>query len=328
MSYDFQPLPFLRNPHLQTVLGNYLAGPELRHPTREHQVLLPDGDRLVLYDNVPTGWQTGGRIALLVHGLGGSHQSHHLQRLARRLLRHGLRVVRMDLRGAARGLPLARRAYHGGCSADVRAAVLEILRGSPSSPLVLIGSSLGGNIVLKLAGEVDEHPVPGLEGVAALAPPIDLERSVALLGLPSNRLYERYFLRDLLRDARRRQSYFPSEPAARFPRRMSIRRFDDLYTAPRWGFVDALDYYHRCSALPLLSRISVPTLILAARDDPFVSVEPFEQVTAVPQLDLRIVKHGGHLGFVGWDGAGGFHWAEQRIVEWVHRHPNSHSMKR
>jgi predicted alpha/beta-fold hydrolase len=317
MPYDFHPLPFLRNPHVQTVLGNYLTGPALRVPTRAHQVVLPDGDRLVLYDNVPAGWRPGGRIALLVHGLGGSHRSGYLQRLARRLLPHGRRVVRMDLRGTGGGLPLARRAYHGGCSADVRAAALEIRRWSPASPLVLVGYSLGGNVVLKLAGEVSDHPVPSLERVVAVAPPIDLERSVALLSQPRNRLYEHYFLRGLLHDARRRRWYFPGEPAVRFPRRMTIRLFDDLYTAPRWGFADALDYYRRCSALPLLSRITVPALLLTARDDPFVAVEPFEHVTTLPQLEVRILKHGGHLGFVGWDGAGGVRWAEQRVAEWV-----------
>jgi predicted alpha/beta-fold hydrolase len=314
---DFSPLPLLGNAHVQTLLGSLLPGPGLAHPTQEHQVDLPDGDRLMLHDSVPDSWKPGDRITLLVHGLGGSHRSRHIQRLARELLPAGLRVVRVDLRGCGRGLPLARRCYHGGCSDDVRAALATIQSWSPTSPVILVGVSLGGNIVLKLAGEAGKHPMPNLEGVAALAPPIDLVRCCALLAKPSCRLYERYFLRDLIREVRLRRDHFPDLPPLTFPRRMTIRLFDELYTAPLWGFADALDYYRRASALPLLSSIEVPTLILTARDDPFIAVEPFEEVTLPYHVQIRILNHGGHLGFLGRDGAGGFRWAERRLVEWV-----------
>ena len=190
---DFRPLPLLGNAHIQTLLGNMLPVPDLSHPTRQHIVELIDGDRLVLHDSVPKGWRSGDRIALLVHGLGGSHRSRHLCSLARLLLPRGLRVVRMDLRGTGRGLPLARHGYHGGCSDDVRAATAAIQGWSPSSPLILIGVSLGGNIALKLAGEMGEHPVPSLERVAALAPPINLELCSDRLAQPRCRLYERHF---------------------------------------------------------------------------------------------------------------------------------------
>jgi len=294
-----------------------LPVPELSHPTREQIVELTDGDRLVLHDSVPKGWKPGDRIALLVHGLGGSHRSRHLCSLARMLLPRGLRVVRMDLRGTGRGLPLARNGYHGGCSDDVRAATAAIQGWSPSSPLILIGVSLGGNIALKLAGEMDEHPVPSLERVAALAPPIDLMLCSDRLAQPRCRLYERHFLRDVIDQARRRQRYFPELPPLRLPRRMTMRIFDELYTAPRHGFADALDYYRRASALPLLPHVTVPTLILTARDDPFIAVEPFDNLRLPDHMQVRILHCGGHLGFVGPDGAGGIRWAERRVVEWV-----------
>jgi uncharacterized protein len=317
---DFRPLPLLGNAHIQTLLGNMLPVPDLSHPTRQHIVELIDGDRLVLHDSVPNGWRRGDRIVLLVHGLGGSHRSRHLCSLARLLLPRGLRVVRMDLRGCGRGLPLARRAYHGGCSDDLRAAAAAIQGWSPSSPLTLVGVSLGGNIALKLAGEANEHPVPTLERVAALAPPIDLPLCCERLAQPRCRLYERHFLRDLINQARRRQRYFPDLPPLRFPRPMTIRLFDELYTAPRSGFADALDYYRRASALPLLPRITVPTLILTARDDPFIAVAPFDNLRLPDHMQVRILHCGGHLGFVGPDGAGGIRWAERRVVEWVTAH--------
>ncbi len=116
-----------------------------------------------------------------------------------------------------------------------------------------------------------------------------------------------------------RQKHFPDLPPLDFPKRMTMRLFDDLYTAPRCGFNDALDYYRRGSSLPLLERIQVPTFILTARDDPFIAVEPFERLEVPGHIRVRIVPHGGHVGFLGWDGAGGIRWAERRLVEWVLR---------
>src|SRR5205807_9088715 len=133
---------------------------------------------------------------------------------------------RIDLRGSGQGVALARRPYHAGCSEDIRAAVAEIQRWSPASPLVLIGFSLGGNIVLKLAGEASDHPVPGLERVAAVAPPIDLERCSGLISLPRNRFYELHFLRNLIGQARRRHALVPGLGPTRFPREMTLRRYD------------------------------------------------------------------------------------------------------
>jgi predicted alpha/beta-fold hydrolase len=310
-------LPFLGNAHVQTLLGNLLPGPLLAFPTREWLIALPDGDQLMLHDSLPLGWRPGGPIVLLLHGLGGSHRSAVLLRMAARLLPRRVRVIRMDLRGCGRGMAVARRAYHGGCSDDVRAALAAVHQGSPASPLTLVGFSLGGNIALKLAGEAAGDPVPGLDRVAALAPPIDVERCAALLDLPQNRLYNRHFVRALVSQVRRRQRLFPDLPAVRFPRRMTVRLFDELHTAPLWGFNDALDYYRRISSRPLLGRITVPTLILTARDDPFIAVESYQDLALSSSIELRIVDHGGHLGFLGWDGIGGFRWAERRLAEWV-----------
>jgi predicted alpha/beta-fold hydrolase len=314
---DFRPLPLLSNGHVQTLLGTLLIGRAVADPAMEYQVTLPDGDRLAFHENTSPTWRPGDRIVLIVHGLGGSHRSRHVQRIARLLLPQGLRVVRMDLRGCGNGLPIARYCYHGGCSDDVRAVAAEIVRMNPTSPLTVIGVSLGGNIVLKMAGETGDHPVANLEKVAALAPPIDLKSCAALVARPQCRLYERHFLKDLVAEAIARQRFFPDLPPLNFPRSMTLRIFDDLYTAPRRGFADALDYYHRSSSLPLLERIQVPTLILTARDDPFIAVEPFESLSLPSHIQVRIQNHGGHLGFLGHDGAGGYRWAERRIAEWV-----------
>ena len=197
---EFRPVPLLTNPHLQTLVGAFWRGPTFDYPSREQVLWLPDGDGLLLYDSVPPGWQPAGKMALLVHGLTGSHQSYLVQRAATLLLERGVRVVRIDQRGAGRGIPLARKTYHAGRSADIRAAVEEMHRWSPNSPIAAIGYSLGGNLVLKMAGEAAANPLAALKRVVAVGPPIDMLRCSALLALPRNRPYANHFLRHLLRE--------------------------------------------------------------------------------------------------------------------------------
>jgi hypothetical protein len=128
-----------------------------------------------------------------------------------------------------------------------------------------------------------------------------------------------YFVRSLLHQVRQRQRLFPELRRVRFPRRMTMRLFDDLYTARDGGFADALDYYRKAGSLPLIPRIPVPALLLTARDDPFIAVESFEALAAPGHIEVEIVDRGGHLGFLGWNGRGFIRWAEHRVVEWVTR---------
>lgn len=316
---DFRPLPLLGNPHIQTLLSNLLPAPALPGLTTIHHVDLADGQRLLAYDTAPPRWRPGQPIAVLVHGLGGNHQSPIVCRVSRRLLDKGLRIVRLDLPSCGKGIALSRRPYDAGSSHDVR-AVLELAhRWSPTSPLFLLGFSLGGNIVLKLAGEAAAQPVPGLQRVVAVAPPIDLERCCDLICQPRNRLYELNFLRELLDLVRRRERCFPDMPRTRFPRSMTLRQFDELYTAPRGGHASAQEYYRRSSSLPLIPEIRVPTLILTARDDPFIVTAPFESLAAPAHVEVRILNRGGHLGFLGWDDGWDFFWGDRRVIDWVTR---------
>jgi uncharacterized protein len=313
----FRPLPFLSNPHVQTLLAHLIPGPRRTIPTKLRTIALPDGDRLAVHDSTPAEWRGHDGAVLLVHGLSGSHQSGYMIRLARHFLRHGVRVLRMDLRGVGAGATLARRTYHAGRSEDLRAVADDLQSAHGNCPLVLVGMSLGGNLVLKLAGEAEQNPLLGLHAVAAVAPPVDMVACSAMLA--RRRFYDAYFARQLVWQVRQHQRHFPDVVVPRFPRRLTMWQFDDLCTAPRWGFADALDYYRRASALPLLKYIQAPTLIVTARDDPFIAVEPFEQLATHPQMEVHIARHGGHLGFLGRDGAGGFRWAEHRVAAWVLR---------
>lgn len=316
-AHTFRPLPLLSNPHVQTLLGTCLPDWPVRMPAVERTVTLPDGDRLIVQDSHATDWRDGDPIALLVHGLSGSHASGYMRRLARLLMPQRVRVIRFDLRGSGRGLALARQSYHAGCSGDIRATALDLHHEAPRSPIFLIGFSLGGNIVLKLAGEAGLEPLPGLARVAAVAPPIDLGRCAELIVQPRNRFYNQHFVRELMALVRDRQRHFPHLRRLRFPNRLSLREFDEIYTAPQAGFRDADDYYRRAASLPHIPHIAVPTLILTARDDPFISAEPFERLAAPPHVEVRILPCGGHLGFLGPDGAGGIRWAEHLVARWL-----------
>jgi predicted alpha/beta-fold hydrolase len=180
----FRPLPFLANPHVQTFIAAklYLAS---EPPSVTHYVSLPDGDCLALEVSTPAAWQPQHRTVVLLHGLCGCHGSPYMQRLAWKLWRRGIRAVRMNMRGCGSGQGLARQAYHSGRSADVL-AVLEFLQQqtSPCVPMTLVGFSLGGNVVLKLAGELADNASQYLQQVIAVCPPADLAACARKLEAP------------------------------------------------------------------------------------------------------------------------------------------------
>jgi predicted alpha/beta-fold hydrolase len=300
-------------------------------------VLLDDtagGDALVLHDSIPEGWRRGDPVALMIHGLGGSAVSGYCLRFAASFLAAGVRAVRIDLRGAGEGIGLARGAYHAGRTEDLRTALAHLGGLCPGSPIFLVAVSLGGNAALKLAGELGSSGTRTigsalLGGLAVLAPPIDLQRATNLLELPRNRLYQVFFVRLLTLQARERRRHFPDLPplppalAPVWPLgvspRLTMRQFDNLYTAPRSRFASADDYYVRASSAPWLSQVQLPTLIVTARDDPFIDDVPFLEVQhrLPPSISLRIFERGGHAGFLGGDGRGGVHFVERMLTEWV-----------
>jgi len=312
----FRPFPFLGRPHLQTILASQLHLP-FGPPSRVEHVVVPGGDRVALEVSTPDGWRPDGPTALLVHGLCGSSRSPYLVRLARRLHRRGIRSVRMNLRGCGPGRGLAREPYHSGRSEDLHAVLTHLLAGAPGSGIAVAGFSLGGNIALKLAGELASEATASIACVVAVCPPVDLLASSRKLARSENRLYESLFVRDLRRDVLHRQRCF-GDPAPALGRRMSLREFDDAYTAPRCGFADALDYYARASSAPLLPRIAVPTRILIAEDDPLIDAATLRDMPLPPHVHVEWSPHGGHLGFLGRPGGpGGFRWMDSLVLEWI-----------
>lgn len=320
----FVPILGLGNGHAQTIGAVYW--PEASNPYRAQRikVSLPDGDQLVVHDDRPDGWQSGERIVLLVHGLAGSHQSGYVQRIAQKLFERGVRAFRVDLRGCGAGVGLSRLPYHSGRSEDVCAVIQQLAIDCPGSPLTLVGFSLGGNITLKLLGELGETGCGGLDSAMAVCPPVDLKAGSQTLQRFANRIYDRHFVSILWEQIQWRCRRFPDAPAPRIngkPR--TLWEIDEHYIAPVCGYESAYDYYERCSSGPLVSQIAVPTLLLAAADDPIIPIAGFEKLRLPPAVQLHIIQRGGHLGFLarrrGDDPDR--RWLDWRVVDWVLSQP-------
>jgi predicted alpha/beta-fold hydrolase len=337
----FRPHPLVRGGHLQTIVGSYL-------PTRVavdstlHRVELPDGDAIALHDDgalvgskTASGYRRihngdthdgkllasrcGEPVAILIHGLGGCNRSGYMLRCSAKLRACGVRVFRMDLRGCGAGMSFARHPLHAGRSEDAAAVLDYVAQQCPGSPIHLAGFSMGANIVLKMAGELGDEAPPNLASVMAVSPPIDLVACTRNIQRGLNCLYDRRFVRSLVRHIRRRTALVPDALSAPLiPRPRRLKDFDSLFTAPLAGFANVDDYYTRASSGSLLARIAVPTLILTAASDPIVPVQPFELASYSPTTQLEIAPCGGHLGFVAAQGIDtDIRWLDWRVVQWI-----------
>ncbi len=266
------------------------------------------------WQNNPSGKLT----AILVHGLEGSSSSQYVIGTANKAWDEGMNVVRMNVRNCGGTEALGESLYHSGLSADLDVVAKELIASEGLKAVALAGFSMGGNMVLKLAGEWGESAPPQIRGVAAVCPGMDLAASSAALHRGANRIYELRFLISLWGSVRRKTRLYPRQfepPRLRCLR--SMRDFDDEVTSRYCGFSCADDYYARASATPFVPRIKVPTLVIHAEDDPFVHLLPESRsaLKANPHVTLIVTEHGGHCGFLGEpDGYDG-RWAERKIIE-------------
>ena len=206
-------------------------------------------------------------------------------------------------------------------SGDPAAVIDELITVDRLNAIAVVGYSLGGNVGLKLAGEYGDAPPAALRAVCAVSPTLDLATCVDALEKRENALYEWNFVRNLKRRMRRKARAFPGLFDIKSMHSVkTVREFDDAFTAPHHGFKDAADYYHRASSLRVINRVSVPTLLISAADDPFVPVEQFsrEVIATNPHITITISRYGGHCGFFStphtdFDG----YWAERRVVDFV-----------
>ncbi len=259
---------------------------------------------------------------LAVHGLEGSSESQYMVGLARHGLDAGMNVVLMNQRNCGGMDHLAPTLYNSSLSGDVAAVARELIEKDGVSRLALAGFSMGGNLVLKLAGEWGKDGPPQFRAVGAVCPAVDLAPSADALHEPANRLYELYFLMQLFRRLRRKAKLFPGQfDVSRLKGVSSVRAFDDRITAYYCGFTGADDYYARAAAANVVERVAVPTLIIHAANDPFIRMQPetLKKIAANSNITYLEPEDGGHCAFVGepnGDGDDG-RWAERQVVEFL-----------
>ena len=307
--------PFFKNPHLSTIAGNFWPRPasERRWPVRAVEYQTESDVRVLVHSQRPE-WPARGEI-VIVHGLEGSSNAGYARSLAHAALSAGYAAHRVNLRSCGGTESLALSNYHSGQTGDVR-QVLSELKKSTKLPIFLCGFSLGGNVSLKLAGELSETAL--IAGVCAVSTPIDLAACATALGRRDNLIYDRRFLWSLTRKIRRRARQAPqlysTEPLKNI---RTIYDFDDFYTAKLFGFGTAANYYRTQSSNQFLERIRVPALVIVAKDDPLVPFEVYDHPAfrENPRLNLLAVEHGGHLGFIAR--ARPRFWLDGVILDWI-----------
>ena len=260
---------------------------------------------------------------IVVHGLEGSSESQYMAGVARNGLAAGMNVVLMNQRNCGGMDHCAPTLYNSSLSGDIAAVARHIVENDGVSRFALIGFSMGGNLVLKLAGEWGSDRPAEFRSVAAVCPAMDLAASADALHEPGNRIYEIYFLVKLFRRFRGKAKLFPKDfDASRLRGVSSLRLFDDRITAYYCGFANADDYYARAAAANVVDRIAVPALIIHAVNDPFIRVqaETARRIATNPNITYVETGDGGHCAFLaqrnGADGDDG-RWAEREAVEFV-----------
>jgi predicted alpha/beta-fold hydrolase len=318
----FEPRRGLSNGHLQTIVGNFLPRPAFRLADAAETVEVDpaDGSRVLCHCHWQPESERSRRLTLvLVHGLEGSSDSQYIRGLAARAWDAGCNVIRMNMRNCGDTDMLTPTLYHSGLSGDLGAVVLHFAERFGLERVALVGYSMGGNLVLKLAGEWGNRPP--LCAVAAVCAAIDLAPGADALHEPINRGYEGHFLRGLMRRYARKAELFPGiyASAREIGPVRSIRQFDDKIVARYWGFRDAGDYYDKAASARVVDRIAVPTLVLCAQDDPFIRLLPETRAKLVanPHISFVETRHGGHCAYLSRDSGNEIHWAEATAIRFL-----------
>jgi uncharacterized protein len=311
----FVPRAGLSNSHVMTVVAWARRRQFAALPEPEARIIRVSDDTEVL---ARCFWQpdrSSRHTILALHGLEGSSEVHYMRGLADKAWQAGWNAVLLNQRNCGGTEHLTPGLYHSGLTADPRAVIASLAKSEGLDRFGIVGYSLGGNIAMKLAGELATHAAP-VDAVVAVCPTIDLDRCVRAIERRSNMAYQFNFVRNLKARMRRKAAFWPNAfDLSRLGGVWTIRKFDDVYTAPHHGFGDAANYYERASALRVIDKIPIPSLILAASNDPFVPPEQFQDaaVRTNPTVQVHVAPHGGHCAFLSPDG----YWAEATAMNFL-----------
>ncbi len=323
---NFTPPNWLLNGHMMTIVPAMLPRGfvSLRREAKGCLVdVSHDSKVLVQKHGFEDAKQKAEKPTLVIfHGLEGSADAPYVLGLAKKARKRDWNVVRVNMRNCGGTMHLTPTLYNGGLSGDA-IAILKHLKEEGCEHVFLCGTSLGGNLVMKAAAELKDEWRELLKGVCAISPSLDLEAAVVSLNLPKNRIYEKRFLLGLKQKIRDKARLYPGKLDTSLLKSMtSVRDFDDLYTAPDGGYLSAKDYYYKASAIRILEDVRVPSMILAAQDDPIVPFETFTSAKLSNNPAIRLVapRHGGHGGFFHRDrGNHDRFWSEDATVEFFHQ---------
>jgi uncharacterized protein len=305
-------VPLFRSPHLQTIAGHIWRRPPLdaRFPA-ERRLFRTEPDVEVLVESHRPVGKAAGEI-ILVHGLEGSSASGYMRGLSAAALAAGFAAHRFNHRTCGGTEHLCQTLYHAGLTRDLL-SVIRTLAAEGRGPFFLVGFSLGGNVVLKLAGELGESARPLIGAACAVSTPLDLAACARRIAEPDNSYYQRRFVRRMRARLAATGRFDPNDLA----RLHSVEAIDDRFTAPSFGFGNAQNYYRTQSALHYLDAIRIPTLLIQAKDDIFIPFEIFSApaIRANSAIRLYVTDYGGHVGFI----ARRPHrfWLHHAIMEWI-----------
>ncbi len=307
---SYQPPFFLFNAHLETIYPALLRRVPLQAYTRE-RIATPDQDFLDL------DWvkQDAGRLVIISHGLEGNSQRSYIKGMARMCLANNFDVLTWNYRGCSEEMNRELRFYHSGATDDVGVVVNHAIACGYTN-ITLIGFSLGGNLTLKYIGE--QQPPKEVKKAVAFSVPLDLHSSCIQISRPSNRIYSERFLKSLKKKIITKAAFRKELDIKGIDAIASLIEFDDQFTAPIHGFKNAVDYYTQSSSLQFLTRITIPTLIINAQNDPFLSKDcyPAAALHDHPFAKFESPAYGGHVGFAQFN-KNGLYWSEERAMEFI-----------
>ncbi|NIG57427.1 YheT family hydrolase [Chitinophaga sp. Cy-1792] len=309
-SSEYKAPLLLRNRHLLTVFPTLFRKVALPAYRRE-RINTSDGDFLDL-DFSEKG---NDRIVIILHGLEGSASRHYVLGMVHIFNGAGYDTVSMNFRGCSGEPNRNLRFYHSGDTGDLDQVISYVSSLGRYRHIHLVGFSLGGNVTLKYVGERGETISPLIKSAVAISVPCDLTSSSVELAKSHNRVYMSRFIRNLGDKLSQKQARFPRElDMSGYDKIRSFREFDDRYTAPIHGFKDALQYWYVSSSVRYLDKVSIPTLLINAADDPFLSKEcyPYEIAEHHPYFHMEVPEKGGHVGFVNF--GVDYYWSERRAL--------------
>ena len=302
------------NGHIQTIFP-YLFRRVRGISYKRKRICTADEDFLDL------DWSSVGasKVAIVSHGLEGNSERWYVLGIVRALNRSGWDVLAWNMRGCSGEPNKTVRSYHSGITEDLEAVVEHVTQRGKYHAIGLVGFSLGGNLTLKYLGEQGPEINRAITGAATCSVPCDLASGAEQMAKPSNKIYMKRFTRMLHEKIKAKMRIMPDRISDEgYNLIKTFRQFDDRYTAPLNGFRDAQDYYDRASSRQFIPKITIPTLLVNAKNDPFLSREcyPIEEAETNPSFFLEMPKSGGHVGFIAFNNRGEY-WFESRVVSFL-----------